>query len=289
MLCSLFMSGYEVVNADSVQVYRKLDIGSAKADSRTLQTIRHHLIDIRDPWESWNVASFIEEADRAIEDIRSRGRIPVICGGTAFYFKNFLYGLSEAPKSDPEIREEVRLFMQSHDRDVSHALLSVFDPVSANRININDTYRVSRALEVYKTSGRPLSGYALPTSYRKDFDVLILGLTRDKDELRRRIERRVDIMFEQGMAQEIRSLISEGATSRWQSMQAIGYKQFFDELENSDFEHLDIQKIRNQIVMDSIHYAKRQMTFFRSFDDVHWVNPDDTQTIRMLLSTFENS
>lgn len=286
MLCSLFASGYEVVNADSVQVYRKLDIGSAKASASEQQKIKHHLIDILDPWENYNVADFINLADKACEEIRQRGNIPVLSGGTAYYFKHFLFGLSNAPSADPDVRKEVAEWIEKVGLSEAHAYLMSVDPVSGERINPNDSYRISRAIEVYKTSGKPLSSFAVPTAYRNGMDVLIIGLKRDKEELRKRIQQRVDIMFEQGIVGEIKGLIDIGACSDWQSMQGIGYSEFIKAYEQAgSFDNLNFEEIKQQIVMDSIHYAKRQMTFFNSFAKVNWFEPEDVKRIKELLDT----
>ena len=296
LLSDFFSPFAEVVNADSVQVYRHLDIGSAKADEATLLRIPHHLINILDPWENYNVADFIRLADEACADIRSRGKLPVISGGTAFYFKHFLYGLSQAPQSDPETREAVQLMIRDRGLEKAYAYLKIVDPVSAERINPNDSYRISRAIEVFRSSGRPLSDFALPTEPRNNMKVLSVGLRRDKEELRSRIKLRVDIMFDQGMTGEMKGLLEMGAKPEWQSMQGIGYHEFMDAIWRGDgpssikaLESLSsdgIQAIKDKIVMNSIHYAKRQMTFFRSFADVHWISPDDTQGLSGLLDGF---
>ncbi len=296
LLFDFFSEGCEVVNADSVQVYRTLDIGSAKADSSVRDRIPHHLIDILDPWESYNVADFIRLADAACNDIWGRGRVPVISGGTAFYFKHFMFGLSDAPQSDPETRRSVELFIKDQGLQMAHDYLRIVDPVSAERINVNDSYRISRAIEVYRSSGRPLSSFALPTKPRNDMDILPIGLFRERDELKARIRLRVDQMFDQGLVQEIRNLLSRGANPGWQSMQGIGYREFMNHFYADDAQtsigRLDsaskeeLSAIHEEIAMNSVHYAKRQMTFFRSFADVHWVEPDDTWAITELVSSF---
>ena len=296
-LLSDFFSPYsEVVNADSVQVYRHLDIGSAKADADTISRIPHHLIDILDPWQKYNVADFIRLADEACKDIWSRGKLPVISGGTAFYFKHFMYGLSEAPQSDPEIREAVALLIRDRGLEAVYNYLKIVDPVSAARINPNDSYRISRAIEVFRSSGRPLSDFALPTEPRNNMKILSVGLSRDREVLKQRIRERVDIMFAQRIVGEIRSLLQLGANPEWQSMQGIGYREFIDAVWENDgaksTDNLDslteeqIQDIKEKIVMNSIHYAKRQMTFFRSFPDVHWIEAQDTEALQDLLDSF---
>ncbi len=272
LLCSLFSSGYEVVNADSVQVYRGLDIGSAKADAKTQSIIPHHLIDILNPWEKFNVADFIFLADDACKKIRENGNIPVISGGTAYYFKHFMFGLSDAPKSDPEIRKEVAEWIAEAGLEKAHEYLCMIDPVSGSRINVNDSYRISRAIEVYRYSGKPLSDFKVPDTIRNNMKIEAIGLCRDKEQLRVRIEKRVDQMFEEGLVAEIGKLLDMGASSDWQSMQGIGYKEFFSAMQDGlSLDELDMDSVKEQIVMNSVHYAKRQMTFFRSFSDVRWV------------------
>ena len=285
MLCSFFSSGYEVVNADSVQVYRHLDIGSAKADKKVTDIIPHHLIDILQPWENFNVADFIRLADEACKKIYENGNIPVLSGGTAYYFKHFMYGLSDAPKAEPEIRNSVASWMKEVGQEDAYEYLKTIDPVSADKININDSYRISRAIEVYKASGKPLSSFKVPDTPRNNMDVVAIGLCRDKSELDSRIRERVKIMFKAGLIDEIKKLIDMGANLSWQSMQAIGYREFLVSLEenNGNFDRLDFDDIAEQIVMNSIHYAKRQMTFFRSFADAHWVSPDNTDELKDVL------
>lgn len=290
LLFDFFRGTGEVVNADSVQVYRHLDIGSAKAGREITDRIPHHLIDILDPWETYNVADFIRLADEACLGIRERGHIPVVSGGTAFYFKHFMFGLSEAPASDPGTREAVDLYIRDQGLDKAYEYLQIIDPVSAARINRNDSYRISRAIEVYRSSGRPLSDFALPTVPRNDMEVLSIGLIRDREILKDRIRRRVDIMFEQGIVPEIRGLLEMGANLSWQSMQGIGYREFLEKASTPEemdrLSSSDIDGIRAAICSNSIHYAKRQMTFFRSFADVNWIEADDMETLGTVINGF---
>ena len=293
LLCDCFSGFGEVVNADSVQVYKHLDIGSAKADATTIAKIPHHLIDILEPWENYNVADFIRLADQACQDIWSRGKLPVVSGGTAFYFKHFLFGLSEAPKSNEEVRTQVACYIKEVGLSQAHQYLCSVDPVSGARINPNDGYRISRALEVFKASGKPLSSFELPTTPRNGMQVLSIGLCRDKEELRSRIGLRVKLMFEQGLLEEIRQLLQLGANPAWQSMQGIGYKEFLNHVWRGESEaslkaleelsSSELEAIAGEIEMNSIHYAKRQMTFFKSFADVNWVDPQDWGAVRRLL------
>jgi len=290
LLFDFFSGTGEVINADSVQVYRHLDIGSAKADAGITEKIPHHLIDILDPWETWNVADFIRLADNACREIWGRGRIPVVSGGTAFYFKHFMYGLSDAPQSDPDTRKAVELYIRDQGLDKAYEYLQIIDPISAGRINRNDSYRISRAIEVYRSCGRPLSDFALPTTVRNGMDILSIGLLRDREELKDRIRTRVDIMFSQGIVAEIRKLLEMGASKAWQSMQGIGYSEFLEKAQTVEaleaLTQADLEEIKERIISDSIHYAKRQMTFFRSFADVRWITPEDTETLSETIGSF---
>lgn len=283
MLEQLFADGFQVVNADSKQIYRYLDIGSAKPSVELMRHIPHHLIDIRDPWEQFSVGEFVKLADTACESIRSAGKIPVICGGTAYYFKHFYYGLPASPQSDPLIRERIAAQVKEQGLPWCYRKLLEIDPVSAKRIHPADGYRITRALEVYETSGFPLSSFTVPTEARDGMRPLIIGLTRDKAELDERIVQRVRDMFKQGLEQEIAALLSMGALPEWPGMQGIGYREFFVAQEHPS---MDKEAISQLIIRNSRMYAKRQMTFFRSLPNVHWVHPDDTVTLSSLLNTF---
>ena len=273
----IFSKGYEIINSDSVQVYRRLDIGSAKPDKAMQNLIPHHLVDVLEPWEQFTVGDYCNAAERITDEIIARGNVPLLTGGTAYYFRQFLFGSAETPVSDPVVRSEIQAEIDERGKEWAHSELEKIDPVSAARININDIYRVSRALEVYRQSGRPLSSFPVHDSVRKELDPVIIALHREKSELDERIARRVDIMFEEGLLDEIESLKKEGASLDWPGMQGIGYKEFFD----PDLKTVD--EIKQAIIIHSRQYAKRQMTFFRSFKDAHWMSPDDEDGIRKLL------
>lgn len=276
LLLDLDPQRFSVINADSIQVYQYLDIGSAKASKAVRSAIEHYLIDIRDPWEQFSVGDFIEQADQACHVIHEQGKIPVISGGTAYYFKHFLYGLSEAPPSDEAIRKAVAQRIETEGREWAYQYLQRIDPVSANRIHPSDIYRVSRALEVWETSGRPLSSFTLPTTARNGMKPLVIGLIRESEVLRRRINLRVQAMFDEGLVQEIRSLLKMGAQSWWPGLQGIGYREFFQAMEHGEWSH---SIIADQIERNSRFYAKRQMTFFKSFTDAKWFDPEKKSSI----------
>lgn len=274
---SLFSSGFEIINSDSIQVYEYLDIGSAKPDASLLSLIPHHLVSILKPWMQYTVGDYCKDADRIAGEISSRGAIPLLTGGTAYYFKQFLFGSAKTPEADPEIRARVASMIYENGKQWAHDELSRIDPVSASRINVNDVYRVSRALEVYMQSGRPLSSFEVSRTVRSDISPLVIGLERSKKDLDARIELRVEQMFSAGLEDEVERLKRMGAVPGWPAMQAIGYKEFF-------IPGLTRSEIKERIVIASRQYAKRQMTFFRSFGSlVHWFDPEDEEGIRNLL------
>lgn len=283
LITNYFSEDYEVVNADSMQVYRYLDIGSAKPSSSLMEKIPHYLVNILDPWQQFTVGQFIAEGDKACKEIWAKGKIPVLTGGTAYYFKHFLYGLSDLPASDETIRCKVAKEIEEKGKEWAYNKVKEVDPTSGDRINQNDVYRLSRVLEVYQQTGRPLSSYEVPTEPRNGIDPLIIGLIRDKDELNERIALRVDIMLKEGLLDEMRTLFSLGADRSWPGMQGIGYKEFLDAKEKGES---NLETIRDEIIKNSRKYAKRQITFFKSFANVNWIGPTDTLTLERLINEF---
>jgi tRNA dimethylallyltransferase len=259
-----FRGRVEIISADSMQVYRGMDIGTAKPDPVFIEKLPHHLINLRSPREQFSAGDFVRLADEACADIASRGKFPVILGGTAFYIRNFLFGLPVTPESNDLTRQALIGRMKVEGADVLMAELRSVDPESAARIHINDEYRIIRALEVYAASGRPLSSFGLPSSYRAGYRFLVIALDRPRDELNERIDRRVDGMFDMGLEREVRALVEAGFSASDPGMQAIGYREFF----MIDPFSRDIPAIRELVKSDSRKYARRQETFIRSMPDV---------------------
>ena len=276
----LFSKGFEIINADSVQVYRYLDIASAKPEKELVEKIPHHLVDIRFPWEQYNSGDFCKDAERLIKEINERGNIPLITGGTAYYFKQLLYGPSSTPESNPKTREEIQRTIDDIGLDKAYEMLMSLDMEAAKKIDKNDRYRISRALEVIKDTGRPLSSFPVSDTLREDIDFVIIGLKREKKELEERIRKRVDIMFDSGAVREMKTLLSMGADLSWPGMQGIGYREWFNAMESGE---VNISIIKDMIIRSSIKYAKRQMTFFSSFSDTLWFSPNDTKEINEYL------
>ena len=276
----LFSKGFEIINADSVQVYRFLDIASAKPEKELVEKIPHHLVDIRFPWEQYNSGDFCKDAERLIKEINERGNIPLITGGTAYYFKQLLYGPSSTPESNPKTREEIQRTIDDIGLDKAYEMLMSLDMEAAKKIDKNDRYRISRALEVIKDTGRPLSSFPVSDTLREDIDFVIIGLKREKKELEDRIRKRVDMMFDSGAVREMKALLSMGADLSWPGMQGIGYREWFNAMESGE---VNISIIKDMIIRSSIKYAKRQMTFFSSFSDTLWFSPNDIEKIKGYL------
>lgn len=256
---------------DSIQVYRGLDIGSAKPTAAEQARIPHHLIDIRSPSQPFDVGDFVNEASAVVTDIRRRGLVPVLSGGTAFYFQNYLLGLPETPPSDPASRESARLKWETEGEQVFRLSLAAVDPVSEARIQSHDSYRLQRAWEVWIQSGRPLSSFGRKAPLGGG-EVFVGGLDRPREELYHRIEARVDAMLNEGLEAEVRGLIASGLTPADPGMKGIGYAEWFPFLVTGEGSR---DQVRDTIVLNSRRYAKRQLTFFRSLPGVRWYHPED--------------
>ena len=236
----------EIISADSMQVYRGMDIGTAKPSPAEREKIRHHLIDIRNPDEQFNAGEFVRLAEEACFAAHSRGNLPVVSGGTGFYLKNLVLGLPEAPPSDEVIRSRLKEELASRGAAALMEELAALDPQSAQRIHINDEYRLLRALEVCRLTGKPLSSFAspwtpdsplphspFPTPHsplnKSPFHFLIMGLRRKREDLYRRINERSAAMFRAGLASEVKRLFEAGYTPLDPGLRAIGYREFFIE------------------------------------------------------------
>lgn len=272
LIFSLFKNNYEIINADSMQVYRRMDIGSAKPSDRMLEEIPHHLIDILYPSQQFNAGMFVEMADELVGEILSRGRIPVISGGTAFYFKSYLFGLPDLPPGNRQVREELQKELAANGLGSLYSELIKVDPARAGQIDSSDSYRILKALEVFRSEGRPISSYNVPEKVRDGINPLIIGLDRPRNILYERINRRVDEMFACGLVDEVKGLMEKGYTHDDPGMKGIGYSEFFLQARTGEFTFRDVSEI---IKRNSRRYAKRQLTFFRKLPEVRWFHPED--------------
>ncbi len=256
-LGSHFILNAEVISADSQAVYKEMDIGTAKPDNTLCVEIPHHLINLLNPDQQYNVSDFVDAADEACMEIYSRGKLPVVCGGTGFYIRNFLYGVAPTPISDEKLRNELKERIVREGNEVLYSELQKIDPESAAKIHPNDAYRICRALEVFYLTGQKRSNFKPEGEgqLRSRYDFLFLVLEPQRDVLYERIRKRVDMMFEAGLEKEVRALISKGYTKETPGMKAIGYSEWF--------ESNNIEEIREAIKHHSCKYAKKQYTYIR--------------------------
>ncbi len=277
-----FKNKAEILSCDSQAVYKYFDIGTAKPTPEERAAVPYHLVDFADPAIQFGLGEFMEEADRFCGEIWSRKNVPVLCGGTGFYARNFILGAPTTPESDEKIRVHIKEKLAELGKESLFAELKIVDPLSARKININDEYRICRALEVFYTSGKPLSSYALPDVPRSQYEFLTIILNRDKDDLYRRIDLRVEKMFEEGLAEEIEKLKSMGYTKDTPAMKAIGYSEFF-------IDGLSVDQVKEKIKNDSHHYAKKQYTFMRGIPGAVTVDADDKDRVARLVGDFISS
>jgi len=285
----------EVVSADSMQVYLGMDIGTAKPSADERAQLPHHLIDIYEPSQQFNAGDFVRLAGEACLGITSRGKLPVVSGGTGFYLKNLILGLSEAPPSNPEVREQLKKDLSEKGAAALMEELAACDSVSAGRIHINDEYRLLRALEVFRSCGKPLSSFEVNRSSgeQERFNFILFGLTRPREELYRRINLRCAQMFKQGLPAEVRALYEKGYTPNDPGLRAIGYREFFIEsAEEPEKWRLsaDNDGVQALIAQNSRRYAKRQITFFAGLPNVHWIEPaqNDTETAKIIRKRIQH-
>ena len=272
--------GCEIISGDSMQVYRRMDIGTAKLPPDERRGIPHHLIDIRDPHEPFSVAEFQKLCAERIRDIASRGRLPMLVGGTGLYVEAVCYGfpLSEAADTDPEFRRRMRTIAESEGPEALHARLKAVDPDTADRLHPRDVRRVIRALEVYETTGRPMSEVQAQRRGEpktSPYNLLIIGLAMDRQTLYERIEKRVEEMLAAGLVREVASLLAEGVPRGATSMQAIGYKEIAAYLAGeTDYPAAVAALIRN-----TRRFAKRQLSWFRRMPGIVWVDAGEKKEI----------
>ena len=252
---SHFLFKAQIISADSQAVYKGMDIGTAKPEPELRNLIPHHLIDIRTPDQQYNVSDFVDDADRLCAQIYSEGDIPVVCGGTGFYIRNFLYGVAKTPESDEKLRNKLKQRIAQEGNQALYNELLQIDPESARKIHPNDAYRICRALEVYYLTGKTRTEYAIEPALRPQYDFTFIVLEPPRDILYKRIEERVNMMFEQGLENEVKSLLESGYTKDSPALKAIGYHEWF--------ESTDKEEIKAKIIHNTRKYAKKQYTYIR--------------------------
>ena len=276
---SHFIFKAEIISADSQAVYKGMDIGTAKPEQQLQALIPHHLIDILTPDQQYNVSDFVDDADRACQEITARGNIPLVCGGTGFYIRNFLFGVAPTPQSDPMLREKLKARIAAEGNAALYQELKAIDPASAAKIHPNDAYRICRALEVYYLSGKTRSDFAIEKKLRPQYDFIFIVLEPPRDFLYKRIEERVNLMIEQGLEKEVKTLIKAGYTKDSPGLKAIGYQEWF--------EYSDRPQTIAAIIHNSRKYAKKQYTCIRDIPGSQVIpytsSPEDIEKVALLL------
>ena len=267
----------EIISVDSMQVYRGLDIGTAKPSVEDRERVRHHLIDVVELVETFDAAQFVRHAQSAIAEIQARGHVPILCGGTGLYFKAFLEGLGEAPPANAKVRAA----LESTPLPVMLDELEKSDPATFESIDRKNPRRIIRALEVIRLTGKPFSAQRAPWRQTSDPSAVLprfFGLARFPEDLHTRIERRVDLMFQRGLVEETKQLLGHGLNENRTALQAIGYRQVVEHLrgERPLADTITLVKVRTR------QFAKRQLTWFRHQAELKWLSipaqepPEDT-------------
>lgn len=256
----------EIISADSMQIYKGMDIGTAKIKTEEMQGIKHHLIDIVNPNENYSVHDFQRMAYEIMDDLFSKGKIPIIVGGTGLYIDSLIYDYDFlSVKPDYQLREELDKIYQSNPQDLLYRLLKI-SPENYSHLSINDKKKIIRAIEVYEKSGKLISYQR--KLYEGDIDYQLYVLTDNREDLYNRINSRVDLMLEMGLVNEVSDLLNSGVSDQAQSMKAIGYKEVVEHLKGN----LDYEIMVDKLKQNSRHYAKRQLTWFRRNDKSQWID-----------------
>ena len=271
----------EIISADSMQVYRGMNIGTAKIPAEERAGIPHHLIDVADPSEDFSIARYVRLGREVIRDLDTRGKVPLVVGGTGFYIQALLKDLDfSEEKKEGTLREEYRLLAETEGTKALHDRLAAVDPVSAEAIHPNNIKRVIRALEYFEESGQPISALnEAQTGQESPYRILYLVLNLPRQELYCRIDRRVDQMMEEGLLEETKQLLQAGIPAKATALQSIGYKELAEYLRGT----CSLDEAVNQIKLHSRHYAKRQITWFKREPDAVWIEKSDYAAEEELL------
>ena len=272
----------EVVSCDSMQVYRRMNIGTAKPTEEEKQGIPHHMLDVAEPWEDFSVSRYCEMASAILDDILARGKTAIIAGGTGLYMDSLIRGNTFAPFPSTGVRESLEAQADEAGMETMLERLRRIDPDSAARLHLADRKRILRALEVYYETGETITAHNLKTqTVPPKYSPLWLGLDfAQREALYARIDLRVERMLRQGLVEEIRQLLAEGIPEKCTAMQAIGYKEFVAALEGT----CSVDEAAVQVQLSSRHYAKRQLTWFRRNKAMHWLTREPSDDFGKILN-----
>jgi len=270
----------EILSIDSMKVYRRMDIGTAKPSKKAQKEMNFHLIDVVEPSEPFSVDRFLNLSEQSIKQIESKGKSVVAVGGSAMYIKAMLYGIFEGPGTNEQIRQELKNRIAQTSLEELHKELATIDLPAADKIHRNDEKRIIRALEVYQLTGKPIS------SFQQQFDLpqpkgdwIIIGLRREKDEENKQINARVKKMIEAGLIDEVKSLLAEEKPLSLQARSAIGYAEIIDYLQGKESLEKTIEKIK----INTRRFAKAQRTWFKTFKNVHWLDISEGDRVEDVL------
>jgi tRNA dimethylallyltransferase len=278
--------GGEIVGADSMQIYRGMDIGTAKPTAQEQAQSVHHMVDVVDPDEDFDAVLYAEQADKCINQLAATAKVPMVVGGTGLYIKALIHGLAEGAPTDPGVRAMLQKELAASGASYLHQRLSKLDSESAKRIHPNDRHRILRALEVFQITGRSISSHQSDHGFSElRYDPLYIGLTRPREQLYERINKRVEIMLAQGFVDEVRSLVDRGFGAELKSMQSLGYRHMMDFFQG----RLTWDEAVRTLKRDHRRYAKRQMTWFCGNPNVTWLAPDQMREAANLISDFINN
>ena len=262
----------EIISADSMLFYRGMDIGTAKPPPGMRELVPHHFIDIIDPWESYSVGKYVDGVETLINDASSKKSTFLVVGGSPLYIKGLVDGIFNGPEADWNIRRELERIAEKKGNLYVHGMLQRVDPVKAGELHPNNLRRIIRAIEVYKITGEPVS--VLQEQYkraRKNYQFKIMCITREREDIYRRINERVETMFDKGLVDEVQSLLNNPEGLSKQAKQALGYKEVIQYLDDG----LTLDDAKDMVKLNTRRFAKRQMTWFRGFPDVQWLEVEE--------------
>lgn len=272
-----------IVSADSVQVYRFLDIGSAKPTISERNSVQHYMVDIRYPDQDFNAGDYVREARTEIEKIVEKSVVPLVVGGTGLYIRLLRGGIADLPQADIKLRSKFRELEQNEGSGSLFRKLEAIDPVSAQKIGSSNLGRILRALEIFELTGRPISEFHKDHALRDcPYEILYIGLTPQREKLYRSIDNRVDNMIDDGLLKEVQDLFDRGYNRNLKSLQSLGYRHAGMVLAGE----MELTEATEVMKRDTRHYAKRQLTWFRSEPDVRWFDPQEISTIGVEVDNF---
>ncbi|MEW6685587.1 MAG: tRNA (adenosine(37)-N6)-dimethylallyltransferase MiaA [Candidatus Edwardsbacteria bacterium] len=269
------LKNVEIISCDSRQIYRYLDIGTAKPTKEEQKRVVHHLIDIVDPDEDFTAADYGRIVQKTIREIRERNKVPIIIGGCGLYLKTLSRGIFDAPKTNPLLRKK----LQKEKKEILYQKLKKIDAEAAKKIHPNDLRRIVRALEVYELTGTPISLLQKETTKPFEISLDIIGLCRKRKELYQRIEKRIERMLSQGLVEETEKILQKGYSPELKSLQTFGYREIIKNLRGE----LSLSEAIDLIKRESRNYAKRQMTWFRGEKEIEWIEISEEQNIDAIV------